>query len=179
MQACILGDVGVIRCTSKMIVSIKQLWLCVRYNDFLRSQIVITCILLCNLAMFFTHYTQYSLLLLIHLQVQCDLVITRFYMCSQLSIYQCEIINQIFGCYPLPIDFSCESHSFNHKGPYFYWISGNLEIYCLIYVYIDFIFYHILRRASTFLVNLCIWGFKCMVSLCDWWCQCLNFLQSS
>ena len=30
-----------------------------------------------NLVMFFTHNTQYSLLLLIHMQVQCDLVITR------------------------------------------------------------------------------------------------------
>ena len=42
------------------------------------SQIVITCIHLCNLAIFFTHNTQYSLLLLIHVQVQCDLAITRF-----------------------------------------------------------------------------------------------------
>ena len=33
----------------------------------------------CNV--FFTHNTQYSLLLLIHVQVQCDLAITRFYMC--------------------------------------------------------------------------------------------------
>ena len=32
---------------------------------------------LCNLAMFFTHNTQYSLLLLIYVQAQCDLVITR------------------------------------------------------------------------------------------------------
>ena len=29
LQACILGDVGVIGCTSKVIVLIKQLWLCV------------------------------------------------------------------------------------------------------------------------------------------------------
>ena len=42
------------------------------------SQIVITCIHLCNLAMFFTHNTQYSLLFLIHVQVQCDLAIIRF-----------------------------------------------------------------------------------------------------
>ena len=47
-------------------------------SDFLISQIVITCIHLCNLTMFFTHNTQYSLLLLIHVQVQCDLTITRF-----------------------------------------------------------------------------------------------------
>ena len=32
---------------------------------------------LCNLVMFFTHNTQYSLLLLIHVQIQCDLAITR------------------------------------------------------------------------------------------------------
>ena len=42
------------------------------------SQIVITCIHLCNLAMFFTHNMQYSLLLLINVQVQCDLAIIRF-----------------------------------------------------------------------------------------------------
>ena len=49
-------------------------------DDFLIFQIIITCIHLCNLAMFFTHNTQYSLLFLIHVQVQCDLSITRFYM---------------------------------------------------------------------------------------------------
>ena len=49
-------------------------------SDFLISQIVITRIHLCNLAIFFTHNTQYSLLLLVHVQVQCDLAITRFYM---------------------------------------------------------------------------------------------------
>ena len=32
---------------------------------------------LCNLAMFFTHNTQNSLLLLIHVQVQCNLTIIR------------------------------------------------------------------------------------------------------
>ena len=42
------------------------------------SQIVITCIHLYNLAMFFTHNTQYSLLFLIHVQIQCDLAITKF-----------------------------------------------------------------------------------------------------
>ena len=45
---------------------------------FFLSQIVITFIHLCDFAMFFTHNTQYSLLLLIHVQVQCDLAITRF-----------------------------------------------------------------------------------------------------
>ena len=35
-----LGDVGVIECTSKVIVPIKQLWLCVSVFDFLISQIV-------------------------------------------------------------------------------------------------------------------------------------------
>ena len=72
-----LQDVEVIGCTSKVIVPIKQLWLCVSWSNFLISQIVITCRHLCNLAMFFTHNTQYSLLLLIHVQVQCDLAITR------------------------------------------------------------------------------------------------------
>ena len=41
------------------------------------SQIIITCIYLCNLTMFFTHNMQYYLLLLIHVQGQCDLAITR------------------------------------------------------------------------------------------------------
>ena len=77
LQVCLLGDVEVIGCTSKVIVSIKQLWLCVSYSDFLISQIVIICRHLCNLTKCFTHNTQYSLLLLIHVQVQCDLVITR------------------------------------------------------------------------------------------------------
>ena len=30
---------------------------------------------------FFTHNTQYFLLFLVHVQLQCDLAITRFYMC--------------------------------------------------------------------------------------------------
>ena len=47
-------------------------------SNFLISQIIITCRHLCNLVIFFTHNTQYSLLLLIHMQVQCDLAITRF-----------------------------------------------------------------------------------------------------
>ena len=37
-----LGNVGVIGCTLKVIVPIKQLWLCVSYIDFLISKIVIT-----------------------------------------------------------------------------------------------------------------------------------------
>ena len=49
-------------------------------SDFLISEIVITRIHLCNLAMFFTYNMQYSLLFLIHVQVQCDLAITRLYM---------------------------------------------------------------------------------------------------
>ena len=77
LQSCILRDVRVIVYTSKMIVPIKQLWLCVSKSGFLKSQIVITYRHLCNLATFFTHNMQYSLLLLIHVQVQCDLVITR------------------------------------------------------------------------------------------------------
>ena len=78
LQACLLGDVGVTGCTLKVIVPIKQLWLCVSWSDFLISQIVITYRHLCNLAMFFTYNMQYSLLLLIHVQVQRDLAITRF-----------------------------------------------------------------------------------------------------
>ena len=46
-------------------------------SDFLISQIVITCRHLSNLAMFFTQNTKYYLLHLIHVQVQCDLAITR------------------------------------------------------------------------------------------------------
>ena len=52
-----LGDVGVIGCTSKVIVPINQLWLCVSVFDFLMSQIFViwdTCaLLLC-----FIHDTQ-------------------------------------------------------------------------------------------------------------------------
>ena len=44
--------------------------------------------------------------------------------------------------------------------PYFYWIIGNLEIYCLICVYIDFIFSLIMRRASTFLGEFVRMGFQ-------------------
>ena len=51
-----LGDVGIIGCTSKVIVPIKQLWLCVSVCDFLISQIVITCRHLCSLVMFFTQH---------------------------------------------------------------------------------------------------------------------------
>ena len=36
-----LGDVGVIGCTLKVIVPIKQLWLCASVCDFFISQIVI------------------------------------------------------------------------------------------------------------------------------------------
>ena len=38
----------------------------------------LTCKAFTRFAIFFTHNTQYSLLLLIHVQVQCDLAITRF-----------------------------------------------------------------------------------------------------
>ena len=55
---------------------------------FLKSQIVITCIHLCNLAIFFTHNTQYFLLLLIHVQVQCDLAITRN-ICVNVCLLNC------------------------------------------------------------------------------------------
>ena len=80
------------------------------------SQIAITCTHLCNLVMFFTHNTQYSLLLLIHVQVQCDLVITRF-TCVNVCLLNCldsffEIWNWldlfnvcvcVFGIYVLQI----------------------------------------------------------------------------
>ena len=59
-------------------------------SDFIISQIVITFIHLCNLAIFFTHNTQYSLLLLIHVQVQCDLAIARF-IC--VNVYSLNCLN--------------------------------------------------------------------------------------
>ena len=93
LQVCILGDVEVIGCTLKVIVPIKQLWLCVSKSDFLKSQIIITCIHLCNLAMFFTHNTQNSLLLLIHVQVQCDLAITRF---TCVNVYSLNCLDFFF-----------------------------------------------------------------------------------
>ena len=70
------GDVGVIGCTSKVIVLIKQLWLCVSVFDFLISQIVIIWDTYVLLLCFHTQHAN-SLLLLIHVQVQCDLTITR------------------------------------------------------------------------------------------------------
>ena len=71
-----LGDVGVIRCTSKVIVPIKQLWLCMSVFDSLKSQIFIIWDTYALLLCFDTQH-EYSLLLLIHVQVQCDLAITR------------------------------------------------------------------------------------------------------
>ena len=71
-----LGDVGVIGCNSKVILPIKQLWLCVSVFDFLISQIVIIWDTYVLLLCFHTQLTN-SLLLLIHVQVQCDLAITR------------------------------------------------------------------------------------------------------
>ena len=71
-----IGDVRVIGCTSKMIVPIKQLWLCVSVCDFLISQIVITWDTYALLLCFHIQHAN-SLLLLIHVQVQCDLAITR------------------------------------------------------------------------------------------------------
>ena len=76
VSSVFLGNMGVIGCTSNVIVPIKQLWLCESVFDFLISQIVIIwdtyVILLC-----FHIQQANSLLLLIHMQVQCDLVITR------------------------------------------------------------------------------------------------------
>ena len=71
-----LGDVGVIGCTSKVIVPIKQLWLCVSVFDFLISQIIIIWDTYALLQCFHTQHAN-SLLLLIHVQIQCDLAITR------------------------------------------------------------------------------------------------------
>ena len=54
---------------------------CGSYRMYLEGdshpQTVITYRHLCNFTIFFAHNTQYSLLLLIHVQVQCDLAITR------------------------------------------------------------------------------------------------------
>ena len=60
---------------------------------FLIFQIVITCIHLCNLAMFFTHNTQYSLLFLIHVQLQCDLAITSF---TCVNVCSLNCLNLVF-----------------------------------------------------------------------------------
>ena len=54
----------------------KQLWLCVSVFDSLKSQIFIIWDIYAFLLCFHTQHT-YSLLLLIHVQVQCDLAITR------------------------------------------------------------------------------------------------------
>ena len=69
------------RCRSYMmyfkgVVPIKQLWLCVSVFDFLISQIVIIWDIYALVLCFHTQHTN-SLLLLIHVQVQCDLAITR------------------------------------------------------------------------------------------------------
>ena len=44
---------------------------------------------LCNLAIFFTHNTQYSLLFLIHVQRKCDLAITSF-TCGNVCSLNCR-----------------------------------------------------------------------------------------
>ena len=54
-----LGDIRVIGCTSKVIVSIKQLWLCVSYIDFLISKIVITWNTYVLLWYFHTQHTKF------------------------------------------------------------------------------------------------------------------------
>ena len=71
-----LRDVGVIGCTSKAIVLIKQLWLYVSEIDFFISQIVIIWDTYTLLRCFHTQHAN-SLLLLIHVQVQCDSAIIR------------------------------------------------------------------------------------------------------
>ena len=94
-----LGDVRVIERTSKVIVPIKQLWLCVSVFDFLISQVVIIwdtyTILLC----FHTQHAN-SLLLLIHVQVQCDLIITRN---TCVNIYSLNCLN-LFLKYKIWLD---------------------------------------------------------------------------
>ena len=64
-----------------------------QFKWFLISQIIITCKNLCNLAMFFTHNTQYSLLLLIHVQIQCDLAIT---MNTCVNVHSLNCLNLFF-----------------------------------------------------------------------------------
>ena len=71
-----LRDVGVMGCTSKVIVLIKQLWLYMNEIDFFISQIVIIWDTYTLLRCFHTQHANF-LLLLIHMQVQCDLAITR------------------------------------------------------------------------------------------------------
>ena len=82
-----LGDVRVIGCISKMIVPIKQLWLCVSVFDFLISQIFIIWDTYAFLLCFHTQHAN-SLLLLIHVQVQCDLAITRI-TCANICSLNC------------------------------------------------------------------------------------------
>ena len=53
----------------------------------------ITCIHLCNLVMFFTHNKQYSLLFLIHVQIQCDLAITSF---TCVNVCSLNCLNLVF-----------------------------------------------------------------------------------
>ena len=60
---------------------------------FSHTQIIITCIHLYNLAMFFTHNTQYSLLFLIHVQIQCDLAITSF---TCVNVCSLNCLNLVF-----------------------------------------------------------------------------------
>ena len=71
-----LGDVGVIECVSKVIIFIKQLWLCVSTFDFSHISNWHNMRHLCTLAMFHTQHAN-SLLFLIYVQIQRDLAITR------------------------------------------------------------------------------------------------------
>ena len=71
-----LGNVWVIWCTSKVMVPIKQLWLCVGVIDLLISLLFIIWITYAFLQNFHTQHA-YILLLLIHMQGQCILTITR------------------------------------------------------------------------------------------------------
>ena len=71
-----LGDVRVMECILKVIIPIKQLWLCVSVCDFFIYQNHYNMRHLCTLAMFSHTYGNF-LLLLIHVHVQCDLAIAR------------------------------------------------------------------------------------------------------
>ena len=70
---------------------------CGSYRMYLESdspyQVVMIVCELNNFAIFFTYNTQYSLLFLIHMQIQCDLVITSF-TCVNVCLLNC--LNLVF-----------------------------------------------------------------------------------
>ena len=72
-----LGDVGVIKCTSKVIVPIKQLCLCVSVLKCSHISNHHNMRNLCTLAMFSHTTRKFFATFEICVQVQCDLAITR------------------------------------------------------------------------------------------------------